>query len=445
MSGDDTHILVSNGTYVITSQIDISHGINLESVNGPDHTRIRPAAMWNHRVFYITHGNAVVRGFTIYNAGTGSGTYDGGGVFMTGGALLRDCIVSNCMSWTGGGVCIESAGVMTDCLVTQCDAAYGGGIYLKWGGSVSNCVVRYNDAYWSNPLRGAGGGIELNGGNVINCLLYNNRALEFGSGIRIRYNSTVINTTITDNRPFFSGDVPGGIYCNANNLMMRNCIVWSNATDSVIISSGNHTFEYCCFDEDISGTGNMNQDPLLANSPKGPYRLGAASPCIDTGVSTGAPDRDLDGLPRPLDGNSDELVKYDIGASEYAPPMIDTDGDSLPDYDEVYLYGTDPKLIDTDGDGMDDDKELVAGSNPKSAGDVFVIAQADIDTSGSDFVITWESHLGRLYTLRNSTDLNGPWSDVAGYIDIPGTGLIMSYTNSSPSGTRFYVLQVELE
>lgn len=42
----------------------------------------------------------------------------------------------------------------------------------------------------------------------------------------------------------------------------------------------------------------------------------------------------------------------------------DTDGDSLNDFDELYIYGTSPYLKDSDSDGLEDSKELEGGTNP---------------------------------------------------------------------------------
>jgi hypothetical protein len=53
-------------------------------------------------------------------------------------------------------------------------------------------------------------------------------------------------------------------------------------------------------------------------------------------------------------------------------PHLDTDGDGISDYDEVFLHGTDPLDVDTDGDGLSDSDELAAGTdilNPDSDGD----------------------------------------------------------------------------
>lgn len=53
----------------------------------------------------------------------------------------------------------------------------------------------------------------------------------------------------------------------------------------------------------------------------------------------------------------------------------DTDGDGLSDYEEKYIYGTDPKNPDTDGDGMNDGDEVKQGRNPLGPGtlkDLFI-------------------------------------------------------------------------
>ncbi len=46
---------------------------------------------------------------------------------------------------------------------------------------------------------------------------------------------------------------------------------------------------------------------------------------------------------------------------------IDTDGDSLSDFDELYIYRTSPYVKDTDSDGEDDKIEISKGQDPNCA------------------------------------------------------------------------------
>jgi len=85
------------------------------------------------------------------------------------------------------------------------------------------------------------------------------------------------------------------------------------------------------------------------------------------------------------DGITDDIEEI-LGTDK---TKVDTDGDTLSDYDELYYLGLDPTLIDTDGNGLNDnvedddadglsnDEELNLGSNP---------AEADSDYDGlNDF------------------------------------------------------------
>lgn len=56
----------------------------------------------------------------------------------------------------------------------------------------------------------------------------------------------------------------------------------------------------------------------------------------------------------------------------------DTDGDSVSDYDELYVFKTSPYLLDTDSDGINDQVEIASGSDPSCA--LGAACETDVDT-----------------------------------------------------------------
>ena len=61
----------------------------------------------------------------------------------------------------------------------------------------------------------------------------------------------------------------------------------------------------------------------------------------------------------------------------------DTDGDTVNDYDEIYVFGTSAYLVDTDSDGIDDAQEIRLGKDPSCPeGEDCSRAFASIDEEG---------------------------------------------------------------
>jgi thiol-disulfide isomerase/thioredoxin len=64
------------------------------------------------------------------------------------------------------------------------------------------------------------------------------------------------------------------------------------------------------------------------------------------------------------DSDGDGLSNKDEEAWGSDPEVADTDGDGIPDGEEVFTYGNHPAFTDSDLDGIDDNVEIDAGFDP---------------------------------------------------------------------------------
>lgn len=67
-------------------------------------------------------------------------------------------------------------------------------------------------------------------------------------------------------------------------------------------------------------------------------------------------------------GTSQEGTQSDARLAELAElKLVDSDGDGISDFDELYVYKTSQYLEDTDGDGINDGDEVASGNDPNCA------------------------------------------------------------------------------
>jgi hypothetical protein len=360
--------------------------------------------------------NSVIRDNTS-EAGLGDG--GGGGIHIyVGGEVYDSQIYNNVAADSGGGVKLSHGGVLERCAVYNNAATrYGGGVYCFEGGTVNQGTIYNNTANYGGGLRlfretgtvpvvsrctiygnetttGNGGGIHLAySGTIENCLLYDNVAASRGGGVYLYEGGLVHSCTIADNNtkdtdspPDGVGDGQGGGIYTTGKATIRNSIIFWNLSES----SENHNpenstdrYEYCLTYPKPSGTGNLFGIPNFVDTSARNYYLRAQSVCIDAGGTTAAPDTDLLGIPRPLDGTfGDGLTTrvYDMGAYEYGYLEVDDfDGDGMPTgwEDANGLDSTDPAdgsrtnglsaVTDPDGDNLLNIEEFENGTNPQVA------------------------------------------------------------------------------
>lgn len=261
------------------------------------------------------------------------------GFTITGGQASTDY---------GGGIRIRnySSPTIQNNLITYNTAKKGAGIclYHSFARVLDNRVVNN-----SGTASGQGGGMM-----IINCyhdpnaviannIIVGNRT-QYGGGIRVQNSTAMIaNNVIAYNRAEWEGI---GIYAEGDTI--ENCIVWGNIN---IGSSGQGsaiyqcTATYSCIDDEVTGEGNISDDPNFvnpgywddANTPGdlsddffvyGNYHIPPNSPCVDAGDSNSIPaslDTDIDGEERIF------ADTVDIGADEVVTNPADFNIDGIVD------------------------------------------------------------------------------------------------------------------
>ncbi|MBN1361556.1 MAG: S8 family serine peptidase [Sedimentisphaerales bacterium] len=335
-----------------------------------------------HRGFYFRDRQgraAVIDGFTI----TGGYQHEefsngvlckGAGVLLNSASpTIRNCIFTdNSAKYAGAGLCCynRSRPLIEHCAFLDNDCAYQGGAIAALEGSepnIAHCQFTRNSANF--------GAISLQGGSAVirNCVFTENHGNVMGGAVMGGDRVQVRDCSFIGNRADFGGgaiaqgtelrvtnclfasntaeDYGGAIYeqVGAVSLTMVHCTLTGNdaATgkgvalqhydgDPVVFRATNCIFAdgalglwcddpidpiiaYCVVQGGWPGAGNIDRDPLFADSQAGDFHLAAGSPCIDTGTLEldDLPQHDLDGLPRPIDGDGDGSALPDMGANEY--------------------------------------------------------------------------------------------------------------------------------
>jgi parallel beta-helix repeat protein len=252
---------------------------------------------------------------------------DGGGLDLHDSAatLNGNTVTVNTANYSGGGLWLwGSAAILSDNIITANTAGYdGGGLYL-WG---SPATLNGNTV--SSNIANDGGGLELqySDATLTNNVIADNRTETAGSGLYASHSSPrLLHTTIARN----SGGDGSGVYITgtASAVALTNTILVSHtvgitvSTDNTAILNGvlwysntiNHDGEGT-----ITVTHEYTGNPAFATDG---YHLTAFSEAIDKDVEDAGVKDDIDGEPRPLDGDFDGLAIPDIGADEFYKPGL---------------------------------------------------------------------------------------------------------------------------
>lgn len=197
----------------------------------------------------------------------------------------------------------SGAVALVNLVVREGYAVNGGGVRIDTedpGTRIVSSEIVYNEA----QRRGAG--VSIAGPvEILNTLIARNFMTECGigpcgddggTGISDAAGSTVertiTNCTVTGN--VSNGD-GAGIRSDETGLVVVNSIVWGNRKydndPSEIV--GSPIVSYSDVRGGYTGTGNIDADPQFASPGTDNFRLGSASPCLDSGLSVAVPADDL--------------------------------------------------------------------------------------------------------------------------------------------------------
>ncbi|NNF42869.1 MAG: hypothetical protein HKN62_07450 [Phycisphaerales bacterium] len=422
---DGDEICVTPGTYPERIAL-IGKEVRLYSLDGPATTIIDAGGSGSVVTCSGATERTRIEGLTI----TGGQSSYGGGVRLSGRAVVIDCIVTGNLGHDagggmhigaghptvigcvitaneggslqgGGGVYCESATIV-DCTISgnhsyeteQAGSASGGGVRSGDGTWLVGCRVIGNVAHHAGLVAGsvAGGGV-FGAGWLVNCVIAENVAegepgvAGIGGGVAefvFAGELRLINCVVIDNRAEdeMSGEARGG---GAYGATLINSVVWGNAPDQLDEVEA----VYSCVQGGWPGIGNITADPRLDDNG----RLQAGSPCIDAGHNWAAP---ADTLDLDEDGRTNELIPFDLdGNPRFNADEIDFDpGCGVPVVVDMgaFEYQFDPVeeilVADVDGDGMVAFTDLLA-----------VLAawgDCDADCCLADVDFSWEVDFGDL-------------------------------------------------
>jgi len=252
-------VLVTNGTYYPASQILITKGISVKSVNGAKKTIVDGGR--SHRCFYLNDTKTnIIKGFTITNG------------YVSGSSP------NNC----GGAIYFYKGGIVENCIIVDNFATgNGGGVNCDDGGYVLNSVIIKNQAI------DEGGGVFCDNGLIQNCIISDNIAGGDGGGLGSYGNGYAKNCTIVGN---ISSNDGGGV-CRIGAI--KNSIIYYNFAkrypnwcwDSTI------KYDYNCTTPLPFGDYNISDMPKLLDFG----HIATDSPCVTAGDSNNCSGVDIDG------------------------------------------------------------------------------------------------------------------------------------------------------
>ncbi len=321
-AGAGTVVLVMDGTYQSTGNFNVNpvgKPIRIRSMNGFDFTTILTDSGSGFVVNSGEGTNTVIEGFTVRTSVADLG---GAGILVDGASpLLRNNRFFDCGQ---AGVLVRNGGspYIRDSLFEE---NQGGIKVIESHPRIERCTLRFNEDAFGGGIYIEGSATVISEPVIVNTLIVQNHATEWGGGIYVGADTApiVLNTTVADN----TADERGGGLYNSGELRFWNSILWGNTAPDgdgyAIDASFNMAYSVSQVPR-LTSTEVISTDPLFAGGLD--YSLQSSSPAIDHGTGNltpeleavvSVPSDDIDGTPRP------EFIStspgYDAGAYEFTP------------------------------------------------------------------------------------------------------------------------------
>lgn len=323
----------------------------------------------------------------------------GGAVFGNNNSFIINTLMSGNSSVNdGGGVCIDDEGIVENCIITGNTAGVtGGGVWFKGGGDVGNLigsVVAYNTA------DSIGGGVHVQTGNVINCVITKNYSADNGGALSGDGTWLLANSIIYDNDA--AGDAKNiHFVSNGAPTAAQNCAIDATAYDAAAWTASNIT--------------TLDASPFVGGSEADSLMLPYSSPLIDAGSTDAAiidllPATALNGVNRIINsvvdlGAYERLQSFVVtsAADEGAGSLRQIISDAV-DGESIITFADDITTILVDTTLVLGDKTLIIDGGGDIILDGAFNADPLLDTLR---VIEITGDSGKVVTIKNLTIQNG--------------------------------------
>ncbi len=292
---------------------------------------------------YINYASPTINNLNVFSniatLGAGIFCYSGNNTLHLSNSNIHHNNSADC--YFGGGVWIGGGALLENLMVSDNSATYAAGIYLNGSNLVfKNSIIRNNSAIQD------GGGIYINTADPLfeNLLIHGNSAGTGGGILCGSANPTIKNCTIIGNSiPAPDGSIyfGGGIRCDGGSHPdITNSILWNNEPKNIGFDNWGDptvTVRYSDIGNGLDGIedndngiinwleGNIVNNPKFVGSSVDDYSLQASSLCINSGQ----PDlTDPDG------------TRSDMGAYPYLNSYTGPDWHVTADGDDVAGIGT---------------------------------------------------------------------------------------------------------